>query len=774
MSTRRGAVAKLSIAAASLTVIAVPIFTASSDAASSVPNATSPSFGLVWSQTMNGQNGNPNDTGNPIVISSPNETVLQGQPAVVVGDRAGYVTAYNLSTGTGIPGWPYNDGGVPIDASPSVAPAGDPSTVYIGLGNASRPTAGEYLSLNQSGKPNWYIVPTNPATDATRTAGVTASMTVGELEGQTAVTSGSLGQVQFAMNASNGAILPGWNPWFSGDTEVSTPAIADLFGTGQNEVIEGIGTSAGTLFGQPFSQGGHIRVITQNGNTGQQFPNGGQVCQLTTDEAVSSSPAVGAFLANSGIGIVSGTSDYYGGQGQPGAYTDAVVAMRPVLGGNCAQQWLTKLDGDTSDSPALADVLGNGSLQVVEGTSSPNTLSGSVYVLNGATGQVEWSRPAAGGVIGGITTADLSGDGYQDLIVPTVAGVQIFDGKSGAVIATLGQGDGFQSSPLITNDANGKIGITIAGYTYAGNQGVVEHYEVTVPGDPSVGASGAWPQFHHDAQLTGNASGNTPMGPSLPNVAPPSSPLALGMATTPDGKGYWLVGSDGGIFTFGDAGFYGSTGAMALNRPIVGMASSPDGKGYWLVASDGGIFTFGDAGYFGSTGAIRLNKPIVSMAATPDGKGYWLVASDGGIFSFGDAKFYGSTGSIALNRPIVGMASSPDGKGYWLVASDGGIFTFGDAGFLGSTGGRVLNKPIVSMAATPDGKGYWLVASDGGIFTFGDAGFYGSTGSIALNKPIVGMASAPDGHGYWLEGSDGGIFTFGDAGFFGSRSGQPL
>ncbi len=72
-------------------------------------------------------------------------------------------------------------------------------------------------------------------------------------------------------------------------------------------------------------------------------------------------------------------------------------------------------------------------------------------------------------------------------------------------------------------------------------------------------------------------------------------------------------------------------------RRVVGMAgrSTP---GYWLVASDGGIFSFGSARFHGSTGAIRLNRPIVGMASTPSGNGYWLVASDGGIFSFGDAR----------------------------------------------------------------------------------------------------------------------------------------
>ncbi len=67
------------------------------------------------------------------------------------------------------------------------------------------------------------------------------------------------------------------------------------------------------------------------------------------------------------------------------------------------------------------------------------------------------------------------------------------------------------------------------------------------------------------------------------------------MSATADGKGYWLAAMDGGVFAFGDAGFYGSMGATHLNQPIVGMASTTDGKGYWLVAADGGIFAFGDA-----------------------------------------------------------------------------------------------------------------------------------------------------------------------------------
>jgi hypothetical protein len=242
----------------------------------------------------------------------------------------------------------------------------------------------------------------------------------------------------------------------------------------------------------------------------------------------------------------------------------------------------------------------------------------------------------------------------------------------------------------------------------------------------------------------------------------------------PSGGGYTEVASDGGVFNFGNAGFFRSEGGQALNKPIVGIASTPDGKGYWEVASDGGIFSFGDGAFYGSTGNLSLNSPIVGIASTPDGKGYWLVASDGGVFAFGDAAFFGSEGGQALNKPIVGIASTPDGGGYWEVASDGGIFAFGDAAFFGSTGNLSLNRPIVGIAATSDGGGYWLVASDGGVFNFGDADFFGSEGGQSLNKPVVGIASTPDGGGYREAASDGGIFSFGDAGFVGSTGNLTL
>jgi hypothetical protein len=109
------------------------------------------------------------------------------------------------------------------------------------------------------------------------------------------------------------------------------------------------------------------------------------------------------------------------------------------------------------------------------------------------------------------------------------------------------------------------------------------------------------------------------------------------------------------------------------------VVTTPSGNGYWLVASDGGVFAYGDAGYYGSMGGTPLNQPITDMVPTPTGNGYWLVASDGGIFAFGDADFFGSHGGSPLNKPIVGMANSGEDESFSAAGT-------GPAGARGATG----------------------------------------------------------------------------------------
>ncbi len=262
-------------------------------------------------------------------------------------------------------------------------------------------------------------------------------------------------------------------------------------------------------------------------------------------------------------------------------------------------------------------------------------------------------------------------------------------------------------------------------------------------------------------------STTSPSTSTTTTTAPSTPPSGGSRSKAP---GYWLTGSDGGVFAFGGAQFYGSTGAIPLAQPIVGMTTTPDSQGYWFVARDGGIFAYGDATFAGAVPSVASVDDVVGMAACPTG-GYWVAAADGRVWAFGGAPAFPSLGTYGVHvDDVVGIAASAGGGGFYLVAADGGIYAYGDAGFHGSMGGVPLNRPVVGLAVDPATGGYWEVAADGGIFAF-DAPYLGSTGDIDLARPIVGITPDPSGKGYWFVASDGGVFGEGKSSYQGSLPG---
>ena len=270
---------------------------------------------------------------------------------------------------------------------------------------------------------------------------------------------------------------------------------------------------------------------------------------------------------------------------------------------------------------------------------------------------------------------------------------------------------------------------------------------------------------------------------TVASPAPPPAPASV--PTPPPAYGYWLVGSDGGIFNFGSAQFYGSTGSIKLQRPVVGISPTANKGGYWLVASDGGIFAFGDAGYFGSipgdglapAGSGRphsLNAPIVAMVPSSDGGGYFMVASDGGVFAFGDARFAGSCPGIGgCSGAAVAVVPDASGNGYWLVTQTGNIYAFGDAPFYGAPGNQ--GSPVTSAVRTTNGGGYWVLLANGAVYAYGDAvGRGGPVGSVGGLNPASAIFADADGGGYWVAAADGGVFSYGDAPDDGSMLGSHL
>ena len=188
--------------------------------------------------------------------------------------------------------------------------------------------------------------------------------------------------------------------------------------------------------------------------------------------------------------------------------------------------------------------------------------------------------------------------------------------------------------------------------------------------------------------------------------------MSSGVAATADGKGYWVIGSDGGVYAFGDASFYGSLPGVGVKvNDIVGIAPSPDDHGYLLVGSDGGVYAFGDASFQGSLPGIGVHVgDVTGIAVTPGGGGYWLVAADGGVYAFGDAPYEGSLPGLGVHvNSVVGIAST-DAGGYWLASSDGGVYAFGDAPFEGSLPGLGVHVTnIVGIVSGASATGFQLI-----------------------------------------------------------------
>ena len=341
----------------------------------------------------------------------------------------------------------------------------------------------------------------------------------------------------------------------------------------------------------------------------------------------------------------------------------------------------------------------------------------------------------------------------------------------------------------ITSDTPSSVGLRwnastggATGYTVYRNGAEVGTTATTSYTDSTVTPSTTY-QYTVDAFNTGGTHSAQSTALPVTTLAPPPAKLAgPPPATTP--HGYWLVGSDGGIFSFGSAGFHGSMGGIPLQRPMVGIAPTADRGGYWLDASDGGVFSFGDTQFYGSIPGLglhpagsglphSLNAAIVGMVPSHDQGGYLMVASDGGVFAFGDARFAGSCPGIGgCAGAAVAVMPDASGNGYWLITSTGNVYAFGDANYFGAPG----HGTVTSAVATPDGKGYWVLLSDGEVFPYGDAASFGSPSSSNFNNanPATAIFATSDGAGYWVASALGAVFNFGDAPNDGGMAGTHL
>jgi hypothetical protein len=238
----------------------------------------------------------------------------------------------------------------------------------------------------------------------------------------------------------------------------------------------------------------------------------------------------------------------------------------------------------------------------------------------------------------------------------------------------------------------------------------------------------------------------------------------------PNTQGYYLLEKTGAVFGLGGANsgrgsaapYYGGANQNNVinyptNTAVAIEVRRPTRNGYWILASNGGVFSFGSAPFKGSAVGILCGTcKAVDIVSTPSGEGYWVLASDGGVFAFGDAGFHGSAvGMFPAGGYATGIAVRPDGSGYWILNNFGQTYTF-DVPYIGGCY-PTCAQPAASMHVTADGGGYWILAANGAIFAYGNAPHLGQ--AIGWGGP-QSLTRHPLSNGYAFTAPNGDVAAY--------------
>jgi putative cell wall-binding protein len=443
-----------------------------------------------------------------------------GPLELLFGSHDSKVWAVHGSTGQTVAGWPQ---AVTDKVNSSVAAAdvdGDGRVeLFVGAGTAEA-EGGALYSFQHDGTQRFRL---QAADKVFAAPAVHSTPAIGDVDGtaDANVSFGTLGLLSAWSVSSNGNVKGGcgvdveyptgacW-PYYTDDTVFSSPALADANGDGIDDVIIGADSSPGAPVDH---QGGVMRALNHDRTA---------IWEVRINDIIRSSPSVGDIDGDGKLEVVFGSGDYWGG-------TDSTkVFAVNIENGSAVAGWPQSTDGVTNASPTLADLDGDGELDVDIGSfcSAHNRGGGgSVYAWHGnGTPMSGYPTASDGGVVlGQIVTADLRGDGGQDLIVTTGALITALDGATGQHLFHLAEGNnvGFQNSAVVTDvEGDGRLDLFAVGTvnTPAGDGRV---YRWSLPAEARLGELG-WHEFRRDQHKTGSWAS----GLAATSVVAPSTRIA--------------------------------------------------------------------------------------------------------------------------------------------------------------------------------------------------------------------------------------------------------
>ena len=694
----------------------------------------------------------------PTWMSAPVVATIDGVKAVVLATLSGEIYVVNAKSGRELPGWPqwvHINSLTPtaVDSSPAVAYLDGPDrppSIIVGAGSLwRRDQQGGLEAFYASGKVRFVFQTKRTFNPWSRSAPndysdpVFATPAVGDITGtgQLDIVFGSYDHNIYALQP-DGQLVPGF-PVQRADTIWSSPTLVDTSHTGRDDIIMG-----GDASGLDHCRGGWIVDYRYVGH-GPEL-----MWQRCTAQTIWSSPTVGVLNNTGRPAVVVGTSFY---SGYKSAATNEVFAVYADNGEN-VPGWPVTARGPTFGSPAIGLIDGQ---QAVVSTSCARCINGpaAVSAWNGS-GRLIWStifdphnEATSSPVLADLTGGANDGD---DVLVGAGRGLYVLAGNTGKVLSISGS-----RQPALEPGCDTPSSAAVAYVPGASGSGWMLYFACggpTIPAKlvaypfpmaPAATDPVTWPEWRANAERTGVAD----------PLAVSDNACAKVSAT---GAGYRLVTSDGAVLDFGRISYCGGLNTDVLPSDVVSMASTPDGGGYWLLLADGSVYAFGDAKWFGDLrgsawrgGPVPPGAPVVGIAAVPDGYGYFVVAADGSVYAFGDARYRGSEGGLRTDGAVVGMAVDPMTNGYWVVTSKGDVYAEGATNW-GSAAGLKLSSPIVAIAAWPDGGGYWLAAQNGDVYSYGIRAD-GSKSHEDVRSPVVGIAPSPSGKCYWLATANGSV-----------------